>query len=148
MAGLPVYRVMITAAKHLGTPFNRRKAIILSSRVHPAETNGSFVMEGVLKFIVSDKKVAQILRENYVFYIVPMLNPDGVVCGNSRCGLMGTDLNRRWDNPDILAHPTIYHCKQMIASLAKRRKILMFCDFHAHSKKKNAFIYGCNLAAK
>ena len=23
----------------------------------------------------------------------------------------------------------------------------MFCDLHGHSRKKNAFIYGCNLAA-
>ena len=26
--------------------------------------------------------------------IVPMLNPDGVILGNSRCGASGKDLNR------------------------------------------------------
>lgn len=27
---------------------------------------------------------------------MPMLNPDGVVYGNSRCNLSGLDINRQW----------------------------------------------------
>jgi len=34
------------------------------------------------------------LRDLYVFKIVPMLNPDGVIIGNYRCSLVGDDLNR------------------------------------------------------
>ena len=37
-----------------------------------------------------------ILRDHFVFKIVPMLNPDGVVNGNYRCSLSGQDLNRQW----------------------------------------------------
>lgn len=29
-------------------------------------------------------------------HIVPMLNPDGVIIGNSRVNLGGVDMNRRW----------------------------------------------------
>ena len=32
---------------------------------------------------------AKILRDNFVFKIVPMLNPDGVINGNYRCSLAG-----------------------------------------------------------
>lgn len=28
-----------------------------------------------------------------------MVNPDGVILGNSRCNLAGYDLNRCWKNP-------------------------------------------------
>jgi murein tripeptide amidase MpaA len=28
--------------------------------------------------------------------VVPMVNPDGVIHGNSRCNLSGLDLNRQW----------------------------------------------------
>lgn len=35
-----------------------RKAIILTSRVHPGETNASFVMNGVLEYLVSDDEKA------------------------------------------------------------------------------------------
>lgn len=66
-----------------------RKAIILTSRVHPGETNSSFVMDGVLDYLVSDDDKAEFLRNIYVFKIIPMLNPDGVIVGNYRCSLSG-----------------------------------------------------------
>ncbi len=34
------------------------------------------------------------MRENCLFVIIPMLNPDGVVLGNFRTSLYGKDLNR------------------------------------------------------
>jgi len=40
-----------------------------------------------------------------------MVNPDGVVIGNSRTSLSGVDLNRRWSNPSPTIHPEIYFLK-------------------------------------
>ena len=145
VGGLSVPKLTITGPKTSGLELHKRKAIVITGRVHPGETTGSCVMEGVLEYLCGSAAAG--LRENYIFYVVPMLNPDGVVCGNSRCGLMGVDLNRRWDVPSSLAHPTIYFCKEMIRSVGNRREILMFCDLHGHSKKMNAFMYGCNTAA-
>jgi cytosolic carboxypeptidase protein 2/3 len=34
----------------------------------------------------------------FVFYIVPMLNPDGVIVGNYRTSYSGKDLNRQFQN--------------------------------------------------
>ena len=73
-----------------------RKCVVVSSRVHPGESNSSFIMEGFLEFIVSNEKEARVLRDVYVFKVVPMLNPDGVIVGNYRCSLSGLDLNRQW----------------------------------------------------
>jgi murein tripeptide amidase MpaA len=56
--------------------------MIITSRVHPGETQASFALEGIVKFLLSDHHKAQQLRQNYVFYIIPMLNPDGVIHGN------------------------------------------------------------------
>lgn len=72
----------------------KRKCIILTGRVHPGESNSSYVMEGVIKYLVSNETTAVVLRDRYVFKIVPMLNPDGVIIGNYRCSLSGHDLNR------------------------------------------------------
>ena len=30
----------------------------------------------------------------------------------------------------------------------EHKKILIYCDIHCHSKKKNSFLYGCNTAAE
>jgi len=57
------------------------------------------MMEGAIEFLVSEEPEAIFLRDNYIFKIVPMLNPDGVINGNYRCSLAGCDLNRRWITP-------------------------------------------------
>jgi murein tripeptide amidase MpaA len=71
-----------------------RRAIIITSRVHPGESNASFIMHGILDHLIGDEDTAKYLRNNYVFKIIPMLNPDGVIIGNYRCSLSGQDLNR------------------------------------------------------
>lgn len=54
---------------------------MLTARVHPGESNASWVMKGTLEFLCSSDPVAETLREAYIFKIIPMLNPDGVING-------------------------------------------------------------------
>ncbi|XP_067378274.1 cytosolic carboxypeptidase 1 isoform X3 [Channa argus] len=126
--------------------FRNRPLIFLSARVHPGETNASWVMKGTLEFLMGTSPLAASLREAYIFKIVPMLNPDGVVNGNHRCSLSGEDLNRQWQNPNPELHPTIFHTKSLLQYLAHiQRAPLVFCDYHGHSRKKNVFMYGCSM---
>ncbi|XP_051525986.1 cytosolic carboxypeptidase 1-like isoform X2 [Myxocyprinus asiaticus] len=126
--------------------FRSRPVAFLSARVHPGETNSSWVMKGSLEFLMSCSPQAQSLRESYIFKIIPMLNPDGVINGNHRCSLSGEDLNRQWQNPNAELHPTIYHAKSLLQYLrATGRTPLVFCDYHGHSRKKNVFMYGCSI---
>jgi len=74
----------------------KKKGVVLTARVHPGETVGSWMMHGAIDFLVSDNPTAKELRDNYVFKVIPMLNPDGVIQGNYRTSLMGCDLNRRY----------------------------------------------------
>uniref|UniRef100_A0A8D0GGW5 Cytosolic carboxypeptidase 1 n=1 Tax=Sphenodon punctatus TaxID=8508 RepID=A0A8D0GGW5_SPHPU len=126
--------------------FRNRPYIFLSARVHPGETNSSWVMKGTLEYLMGNNPTAQSLRESYIFKIIPMLNPDGVINGNHRCSLSGEDLNRQWQNPNPDLHPTIYHAKGLLQYLAAIRRLpLVFCDYHGHSRKKNVFLYGCSI---
>lgn len=119
--------------------------IIISARVHPGETTASWSMQGFLDFILSNHLKAQELREKFVFIIVPMLNPDGVINGNNRTSLSGHDLNRNWRCPDPVRHPTIHHLKTVAQNLVDRtsHEVLMYLDLHGHSRQKGAFTYGC-----
>lgn len=83
------------------------------------------------------------LRQNFVFRIVPMLNVDGVVLGNYRCSLLGVDLNRKWLSPNKFLHPTVFYAKQLVKQMHNERRVLLYCDMHGHSRKQNAFFYGC-----
>ncbi len=60
---------------------SNRNYILISARVHPGESNSSFIMKGVIDFLLSDEPEAKDLLENFIFKIVPMLNPDGVIVG-------------------------------------------------------------------
>jgi len=121
-----------------------RKGVIISARVHPGETNASWMMKGVIDYLVSDKVEAIELRRRFVFKIVPMLCPDGVINGNYRCGIAGHDMNRRWAKPHPKQHSTIFNTKLMIEDLMQDREVVLFCDLHGHSRKKNVFLFGCD----
>lgn len=142
LTGNPCYVITITSPN---CSHDNRPYIFLCSRVHPGESNASWVMKGVLDFLLSSKITARVLREIYIFKIIPMLNPDGVINGCHRCSLSGADLNRQWLDPDPILFPTIYHAKGLLLHLqAMNKKPLIFCDFHGHSRKKNVFMYGCH----
>lgn len=127
-----------------------RKSVVLTSRVHPGESNSSFMMQGVIDFLVSDEETARWLRETFVFKIVPMQNPDGVIVGNYRCSLEGTDLNRQWASASKQfqqQYPVNFHTKQMLRRTLDSREVFLYCDMHGHSTHRNFFMFGNNLAA-
>lgn len=90
-----------------------------------------------------NNKEAKLLRETFIFKIIPMLNPDGVVHGHYRCNMVGADLNRRWPNPSKLLHPEIFYTKKIMRLCHQDNQIVLFCDFHGHTRKRNVFMYGC-----
>ena len=116
--------------------------IVMMGRIHPGETHGSWVLHGLIGFLLSAHPAATALRDKVVFVIVPMVNPDGVIMGNYRTGFSGSDLNRQFLSPDPQLHPIVVAIKAMVAQVARTHKLLAFLDFHAHSKKKYIFLYG------
>ena len=74
----------------------QKKIVVMTGRVHPGESNSSFMMEGFLKFITSNHQIADELRKRICFHIIPCTNPDGVIAGNYRVSMSGNDLNRRY----------------------------------------------------
>jgi len=69
-----------------------KKYVIVCARVHPGESNASFIMQGFIKYLLSEQ--ARGLRDRIIFKLVPISNPDGVIIGNYRTSLSGNDLNR------------------------------------------------------
>ena len=71
------------------------------------------MIDGVLKCLIGNSSEAKQLRNIFVFKVVPMLNPDGVVIGNYRCSLAAQDLNRQWIDPSKENFPEIFHVKNV-----------------------------------
>ena len=122
---------------------NNKKSVFMIGRQHPGETVGSHVIKGCIDFLLSDSDEAKKLREIYDFQILPMMNPDGVIVGNSRTGFAGCDLNRRWTKPNEVIHPEIYYTKNLILKTSMNQNISFIIDFHGHFGAYNSLFY-CN----
>ena len=134
----------ITAPPSAGNLPADRKVIVVSGRVHPGESNASWVVHGLIDFLTGESHVASLLRSTFVFMVVPMLNPDGVINGFYRNNLSGDDLNRQWRQPSEELHPTIYNLKERMRLVESR--LALFIDVHGHSAKRNVFLYGCTIS--
>ncbi len=86
----------------------KKQTIFIIGRQHPGESNGSHVLKGFMtQLIKSKQKIMEQIRNHFVFHIVPMLNPDGVLIGNFRTSLYGKDLNRLFRKNQTLMIPEI-----------------------------------------
>lgn len=123
--------------------FSNKPIILITARVHPGETPSSHVLNGLLKFLLSDDPRATTLRDHYVFKIVPMLNPDGVYRGFFRTDTRGVDLNRTYSDPILRKHPTTYAIKELMKFY--NSQLWAYIDLHAHVSKQGCFLYGNSL---
>jgi murein tripeptide amidase MpaA len=122
---------------------------MLTSRVHPGETGASWMMHGIIDTLLNpknddEKVLVNNLKDHFEFYIIPMLNVDGVINGNYRCSLAACDLNRKWSKPGKALHPSVYYTKKLCTTLIEHenKQFFLYLDFHGHSVKKNIFQYG------
>ena len=138
-----LYMLIITNFEDSFETLANKKAIIFTARVHPGESSSSFVIQGLIEYLLSNDTKAINLRKNYIFKIVPMLNPDGVIRGNFRMNSVGKDLNRMWMEENEENSPSVFYCHKMIQKTLNSRNIHFFCDFHGHSSKNNFFLYSC-----
>ena len=145
LAGNVAYVLSITnpVNPNAGNKEQPKKGVVITARVHPGESNSSWMMKGVLDYLLSNSPDANLLRQMYVFKIVPMLNPDGVIVGNYRCSLAGRDLNRNYKTVLRDAYPTVWYTRQMIRKVRDEMGVVLYVDLHGHSRKHNVFMYGC-----
>ncbi|KAL4490339.1 hypothetical protein ABPG72_004378 [Tetrahymena utriculariae] len=117
--------------------------ILITCRVHPGETPSSYALEGMIKFLLNKKDSrSAILRQFFVFLIVPMLNPDGVYNGHYRMDTFNNNLNRFYKIADPLKQPSIYAIKKLVEYLQEDKRLFFYIDLHAHAGKKGHFVYG------
>jgi hypothetical protein len=48
-------------------PLKNRKIVLISARIHPGESNSSWVMQGIIEYLLGETKEASLLRKMYIF---------------------------------------------------------------------------------
>jgi hypothetical protein len=118
-------------------PDRAKKVVWLIARQHAWEAGTSYVLDGALRFITSDRPRARELRDRVVFKFVPTMDPDGCAAGAVRFNANGFDLNRHWDEvdlrrPELLRRmPEIWYVKKAVLGWADAgRPIDLMLNLH------------------
>jgi len=146
-------------AFNVGARVGTRPTALLIARAHPGESPASWVMRGACNFLLGDPgPEASACRAACHWVIVPMLNPDGVVVGNTRTNFTGVDLNRH--HHDDIAQETRALRSLVAASQPTEKPYnstasgaiaipppsakppLVFVDMHGHSRRRGVFLMG------
>ena len=69
---------------------NGSKKVLMWSQMHGNESTTTKAVIDMLSFLT---RSSSSILDCCTLYILPMLNPDGVINGNYRCSLAGCDLN-------------------------------------------------------
>lgn len=109
------------------------KAVVITSRLHPAETLSSYFLEGLINEILSDEKYIS----NYCYIIFPIVNITGVKNGNHRYS-NNLDYNRIW-NKTSNAREIEYIKKEL-----ENYNIHIFIDIHGDEISKIDYIRSNN----
>lgn len=123
-----------------------KSRVVIHARTHPGELASSWMLEGMVDYLLSSDSGAQRLRNNLIFEIVPMLNPDGVVAGNNRVTTYGVNLEGKWyamaKYPMLLDLERVPHevrlfYRKVRGFLDERAPITMALNLHSSAGEPN-----------
>lgn len=112
-------------------PEAKKKVIWLMFRQHAWETGSSWAGDGAIRFLLSKDERAVRIRQQVIYKIFPLADPDGVADGGVRFNRNGYDLNRNWDTPNEQKMPEIWaQRKAMLGWVDSGHRFDLFLSLH------------------
>lgn len=135
--GRPLWRMTISEDPE--SPGDKR-TIHIHARTHPQETEGFWVTKEMINILLSQSALAQELRNKYVYYIIPMFNPDGVELNLPRRNANNVNLESNWNT--FPHQPEVQALKAHFISLMESDKpIEVMLNMHSSYLCKRYFVY-------
>ncbi|WP_337872511.1 M14 family zinc carboxypeptidase [Ignavibacterium sp.] len=135
--GRPLWQLTISSNPN---DITNKRTVFIHARTHPQETEGFWVTEQIINILLSENELGQIIRENCVFYIVPMYNPDGVELGYPRRNANNVDLESNWftfpNEPEVSALKA-----RFTELMSSPNPIEVELNMHSSSLCKRYFVY-------
>ncbi len=117
-----------------------KHTIYIHVRTHPNEVQAFWVANEIIKLLISDDAPASTLRNNCVFYIVPMYNPDGVELEYARENANKIDIESNW-YADIVQQEVKVLRSRFVKLMSSKNPIELALNFHSAYKCKRYFVY-------
>lgn len=135
--GRPLWQLTITEDPD---DISEKRTVFIHARTHPNEVQAFWVTDEIINILLSETSLAQTIRANCVFYIIPMYNPDGVELGYPRENANRIDIESNWNT---------YPHQPEVAALKSRFTELMTSDqpievalnMHSAYACKRYFVY-------
>jgi len=106
-----------------------KKRFLITARMHAYESGGSYAMEGMVQFLLDQTPWAAEARRDWEFFIVPMVNPDGVHNGLGKLtSPRGVDLQWALPETDDPAH-------KALRKIVDKVEPMYYCDLHNWQRK-------------
>ncbi len=148
-SGRAIPALIITDRVHLGLIPNQegaikptaadleKRVIYIHGRIHPSESPSSWHLEALIDKIIEDETGA---LANTIFYVVPIINPDGVALGRSRTNRRGVNMEYNYNRQADETEPEVAAVKGLIEEL-KRTGLepSMLLNMHSQSTPKVAY---------
>lgn len=143
-SGSPYVSMSVAGLSHEGRPMHVlritdpstddtvKKTVYIHGRTHTGETPSAWYLESLTDTLaMSGSEMADALRRNVVFHIIPSTNPDGVAGGLSRSNACGINLEINYDRPDALTAPEVKVVKGYLDSLLDETDIDLALNMHS-----------------
>ena len=117
--------------------------IFITARVHPGETPGTLMFNGILKLLIdNNNQMSKILLDNFIFKLIPIINVDGVSYGYFRLNTEGYNLNRCYLGPSSKITPENYAITKLFYFYSSNYKVRYYFDLHADMNTRGVYTFG------
>ena len=130
--GNPLYLCTITDRS---IPDDLKKRVYIHSRIHPSETPSSEFIEDIINNLLENNSLLQ----STIFYIIPMLNPDGVVEGMSRSNPQGVNLEVAYDYAPEVEQIENTIVKDLLTTLSSDKPLDLVLNLHSQVFNRYSF---------
>ncbi len=110
---------------------SQKRRIYIHGRAHSSETPASWHLDGMIDAILANTPHAKAYRKQMIFYILPIVNPDGVENGLSRSNSQGIDLENNYNTSDSLTAVEVQAIKKTLGRLCFERPLDMVLNMHS-----------------
>ena len=118
-----------------------KERVWVHARTHPGEVGSSHVVEGLVRFLISDAPDAQAARERFIWHVVPMVNPDGVAADNYRTTPQGQNLEVMWHGSSSAAAEVALLQAKILSLLPEAEPFVLALNLHATHSPADATPY-------